>query len=55
MAHGLGGGEEMGAIFEAWVFAANDAHPNLMHQGSGFGRRIAKKVTWARPVRMDLR
>jgi hypothetical protein len=36
MAHGLGGGgEEMGAIFEGRVVAADEAQPNLMHQSGG--------------------
>jgi hypothetical protein len=39
MAHGLGrGGEEMGAIFESRVFAADETHPHLMHQGGGLER-----------------
>ncbi len=36
MAHGLGGGgEEMGATIKGRVFAADEAHPDLMHQGGG--------------------
>ena len=32
MAHGLGGGgEEMGAIFKGRIFAADQAHPDLMY------------------------
>ena len=39
MAHGLGrGGEEMRAIFESRVFFADQAHPDLMHQGGGLER-----------------
>jgi hypothetical protein len=39
MAHGFGrGGEEMGAIFKSRVVAADQAHPDLMHQGGGLKR-----------------
>lgn len=39
MAHGFGGGgEEMGTIIEGWVFAADEAQPDLMNQGGGLQR-----------------
>jgi hypothetical protein len=45
MAHGLGGGgEEMGAIFKGRVFAADQAHPDLMHQGGGLERVTRRAV-----------
>ena len=45
MAHGLGsGGKEMGAIFKGRVFAADQAQPDLMHQGGGLESMTRRAV-----------